>query len=176
MVNLEDYYIGILLAHPSHSDNCKSEKRCRNYPFMDPFYRTSKEERYIFGVPTLLKKKQEHYYDQEFSLYENEISYQLGEMNSLGIVLAYVKPFVDCYQEEPIVYTEEDTFEREDLFYEMITHTYYVLHSKLRRKEAIIINDEEPMDKVREEYLQHLLGEEKYVALCEGKKLEKKDK
>lgn len=174
-MNLENYYIGILLAHPSHFANRKSEKRCRNYPFMDPFYGASKEESYIFGIPTLLKKKQDHYYDQEFSLYENEISYQLGEMNSLGIVLAYVKPFVDCYQEEPVVYEEEEVWENSDLLYEMLSHTYYVIHSKLSKKDAIVINIEEPMDKAREEYLFHLLGEEKYTTLCEGKKLEKKD-
>lgn len=165
MVDINDYYLGVILAHPSYFENPKSINRRLKDMEADPFNSLTFEQAIIIGVPVLLKKSGNYYYDQDYSLYENELRYELGKINSLGINLAYVKPFIDYYSEDVVSYVQEDAIKCPDMLEEMISHPYYVMHSKITNKDAVVINNFEPLMMVKEEYLENLLGKEKFHSM-----------
>lgn len=175
MFDINDYYLGLLLAQPGYFSNPKSIKR-QMYEDADPFADMPIEQAMILGVVTLLRKKDDTYYDQDYSIYKNELAYQLGEVNSLGISLAYVKPFRDCYSEEPTTYIEEDVLEQLELLEEMtLTHSYYVMYSKLTRESAVVINVCEPMESVRYEYMRSVMGEEAFADMWQKQLIKEKN-
>lgn len=174
LFSLDDYYLGLILAHPSYYTNPERKKRCK-YEYADPFSGMVLEQAMIFGVVTLLRKKGDHYYDEDYSIYENELAYQLGKTNSLGISLAYVKPFCDVYHENPTTYIQEDVLENFEVLEEMaLTHSYYIMHSKLTKKNAIVINVCEPMESVRYEYMRNVMGEEAFADMWQGQMVKEK--
>lgn len=174
MFSLDDYYLGLILAHPSYYTNPQRKSRLI-YETADPFANMPLEQAMIFGVVTLLRKKGETYYDEDYSIYENELAYQLGETNALGISLAHVKPFRDVYHEEATTYIQEDVVEDFEALEEMaLTHSYYVMHSKLTKKSAVVINVCEPMESVRYEYMRNVMGEEKFADMWESQLVKEK--
>ena len=165
MLNLDDYSLGLILAHPDYYKNKKRERLFQGVSY-DPFIEIPKEIAITMGVITLLRKANDKYYDEENSIWENELSYTLGQTNHLGITLAYVKPFKESYQEKATVYQEEELENDIDKKLDAIfNHSYYITHSKLTRKDKIITITEYPKDAVRNEYLQQLLGKKDYENL-----------
>lgn len=176
--NINDYYLGIILATPEYLNNRKKTRMLAGVSY-DPFLDVSFDHALIFGVPTLLKKDkkngEEIYVDQHNSRYKNELTYQVGQANTLGIVLAYVKPFTYSYHEECQWYCEED-IEENNLYEEVfLNHTYYISYSKKNRDAALIIVEEEPMNNLLYEYLRNLLGEEDFFDMLEKSKEYKKE-
>lgn len=158
MFDIHNYYLGVILAHPNYFQNSKSRIRAIQDIEADPFSSLTLEQALITGVVTLLRKEGDSYYDEDYSRYKNELHYELYKTNSLGIALVYVKPFVECYHEEAVFYTQEDVLLQPEVLEEMaLSHSYYVMHSKVTNQNAIVINDYEPMSMVREEYLRNLL-------------------
>lgn len=172
MLNLDDYYLGVILAHPDYYQNEK-RKRLINDVSFDPFISVPPVIAITVGIVTLLHKKKDIYYDEYNSRWENELSYRLKEANPLGITLAYVKPFKDCYHEDPTTYIEEEMEHNpEQLEDALFNHSYYIVHSKLKKKDTIVIAEDNPMNAVQYEYLKDLLGPEEFDHLWQ-KKLKK---
>lgn len=157
MLNIDEYYLGVIIAHPSYFTNPKSVRVLYDTSF-DPFQELNPVQAVTIGVPTLLHKVEDIYYDEYHSRWNNELGYKLGEINSIGITLAYVKPFKEYYPEKPCVYIKEEV-ENNPLLMERIffDHSYYIAHSKLNRRDAIITLDQGPTDAVRIDYLNDLL-------------------
>ena len=90
----------------------------------------------------------------------------MHEENSLGIILAHVKPFTECYHEEPTWYTQEEilkkTAEDDNFIFE---HTYYICSLKTGEEAIIILNDL-PIEAVQNEYFRQLLGEEQFADIA----------
>lgn len=159
MLDIQNYYLGVILANPNYSNNLKSQMRWLRNVESDPFYGLAWRQSLIMGVVTLLRKKGDYYYDEDFSYYENELHYELGKTNSFDITLAYVKPFQELYKEEIYFYEQEDVFRNPEKVEEMLGRAYYIMYNKLTKKSTIIINDTERLSLVREEYLKQTLGE-----------------
>lgn len=172
MFNLDDYYLGLIFVRPEYFSNPERKRVIWDVSF-DPFHEVSPDVAMIFGKVVLLKKKDDIYYDEYYSRYPNELAYKLGEDNKLGIKLVHVKPFAECYHEEVNIFVEEDVFKDSYMALEMLEHSYYVIHSKLKKSDAIVINCEEPMEIVRHEYFKDLLGLEMYDKVFSNKTLEK---
>lgn len=175
MFNLDDYYLGLIFVGPQYFNNPERKRVIWDISF-DPFEEVSQNEAMIFGKVVLLKKKDGIYYDEYYSRYPNELAYQLGEDNKLGIKLVHVKPFAECYHEDVNTYVEEEVFHDYNMTLEMLEHSYYVIHSKLKKSDAIVINCEDPMEIVRHEYFKDLLGPEMYDEVFNNKTLEKVSK
>lgn len=165
MLDLNDYYLGVILAHPSYFINPKSQNRILQDIEADPFQGIPFPQSLVTGVVVRLRRKDDRYYDEDYSRYKNELCYELGKTNSLGIALAYVKPFTECYPEEAQVYIQEKVLEQPEMLEEMaLLNSYYIMHSNLTNTDAIVINDEAPMEKVRQEYLEHLITSNQEVS------------
>lgn len=163
-LDLNDYYLGVIVATPEYLNNPKKNRYLGEVNF-DPFGDIDPFSAVTFGMITLLKKEikdgQERYVDQYYSRYRNELSYTLHDRNKLGIVLAHVKPFLECYHELPTWYMEEDFIERckdTDFYY---SHTYYIA-VKETGEEAIVILNELPAESVQVEYFRDFLGEKEF--------------
>lgn len=166
MLDIKDFYIGVLLATPSYYQNLKRFRFVQNISY-DPFKDISKTQALIIGIPVLLKYQDGKYFDEYNSRWKNELYYKLGEINELGIFLAHVKPFFECYSDEPVIYIEEEIEEDSELMEEILfTRAYYFAHSKLTNQEALIILNEDIMESAIYEYLRDLLGEEDFNNLC----------
>lgn len=177
-LDIHDYYFGVIVATPEYLKNPKRTRLLEGVDY-DPFSEIPENEALIFGVITLLRKEvkngKEYYIDEYHSRYSNEIHYQFQEPNRLGIVLAYVKPFTDYYQEAPTWYCEEDIIDRDLLPYLYENHTYYISYSKKQNNEALIVL-ENYEDSILDEYLIHLLGKEQYTQMVLHTKELVKDK
>jgi len=145
MINLEDYYLGVIIADMSYFNNPKRYRTCGNISY-DPFNRQPFEVAAVCGVVTLLRKKDDIYYDEFYSRYKNELCYSLNEANKLGIVLAYVRPFLDFYEFNDVYYIKED-IENDVEMNEFIleNYEYYISHSKLDKSDNLEIVDSMPM-------------------------------
>ena len=175
-LDIHDYYFGVIVATPEYLQSPKRVRMLQGVNY-DPFSEISDEATLIFGVTTLLKKEtrdgQCYYIDQYNSRYKNELVYQLHQPDKFGIYLAYVKPFTECYEEEPTWYLEEEITKGDLLFQIQEKHTYYISYSRLQNSEAIFtLNSYEDFecDPVRQEYLKQLLGEEMYSRMTERNK------
>lgn len=157
MINLDDYFLGVIIPDSSYYKNPNRVRNIGEVSF-DPFSEMSSVLALTMGVPTLLHKVGDVYYDEYYSRWKNELGYKEAEVNSLGIILAFVKPFSDYYDEKPTIYIKEEvernTQLMEDIFY---NHSYYIAHSKLDKSDAIVTIDEEPMEQVRSDYFNFLL-------------------
>lgn len=173
MLDINDYYIGVLLASPDYYSDNRRFRMFQDVSF-DPFQNISVIQSFFSGVPTLLRRDGDKYYDEYYSRWRNEISYHLGKPNDLGITLAHVKPFSECYQEDAVFYIQEDI---EDDYWTLeellLTRSYYITHSKLMNTDAIVILDEEKMVDVIYEYLRSTLGDELFQELCNKKFVKK---
>lgn len=163
-LNLHDYYLGVIVATPEYLNNPKKNRYLGDVNF-DPFGDMNPFSAVTFGMITLLKKEvkdgKERYVDQYYSRYRNEISYTLHDRNKLGIVLAHVKPFLECYRDLPTWYKEEEFIERcmdTDFYY---SHTYYIA-VKETGEEAIVILNELPAESVQVDYFRDFLGEKEF--------------
>lgn len=169
MFDINDYYLGLIFANFDYFDNQKALKRLYLYADADPFYNMRKENAIVTGNVVLLRKENDRYYDEDHSLYKNELYYKLGEMNDLGIFLIHVKPFKECFHEKVNIYILEEVYEDEELMEEMISHSYYVVYDKTTKEYAVIINVDSPLEIVRNEYFKQLLGPELYDDLINHK-------
>ena len=168
-IDINDYYLGVILATPEYLNNPKRHRYFGDCDF-DPFVNSTFFETVLFGVVTLLKKEEkdgeEYYVDQYYSRYKNELRYQLYKENSLGIILSHVKAFTDCYHEETNWYTQEEVlakmYQEDDFTFQ---HTYYICTLKTGEENIVIIN-EMPMDAVQNEYYRELLGEEQFADIA----------
>lgn len=153
MFNINEYYLGVILAHPDYFINPKRHRYYGDVSF-DPFDETPPIYALTIGIVTLLHKVEEKYYDEYYSIYKNEIGYQLETTNNLGLTLAYVRPFQDYYKEQPQIYIQEEiegnTKKLEELY---DNHSYYVTHYKYSKDYAIVQLDTEPMKLVTRDYL-----------------------
>lgn len=168
-LDINDYYLGVIIATPEYLYNPKRHRYFGDCDF-DPFIKSTFMETVLFGVVTLLKKTkkdgEDYYIDQYYSRYKNELHYQLHEENSLGIILAHVKPFTDCYHEEATWYTQEEVLtkasEEDDFAFQ---HTYYVCTLKTGDENIVIVN-ELPMEAVQNEYYREIFGEEQFADIA----------
>lgn len=159
MIDLDDYYLGVITVDPSYFNNPKRYRMINDVNY-DPFSDLSFAEALIKGVPTLLRKNGEVYYDEYNSRWKNELKYSLGVSNDLGIVLSFVKPFKDYFEEEPVVYIKEEVESDYELMEEIFhNHFYYIARSKLDRSEAIVVVDEGMMYDFHYDYYEYLLGQ-----------------
>lgn len=156
MFNIDDYYLGVILASPSYYNNGNSKKRINSCPDADPFYGFSREQAIIMGQVVLLKKEGTYYSDYDNSLYKNELMYKLGRVNSYGIILAYVRKFTDYFSTDCSTYSYERALSNPFLLENMILEDYYVMHSTLTRDDAVVINNLEKKEMVRTDYLKKL--------------------
>ena len=170
-LDVSDYYLGIITATSEYFNNPKRHRYLGTVDF-DPFLEKAPMEAILFGIPTLLKKIEKngeiYYTDEEYSRYKNELVYELHETNALGIILAHIKPFTECYHEEPVWYTEEEVYNeasKNDFFF--LEHSYYICSNKTG-EESIIILNEFPREVVWDEYLMQLLGEEQFADIASG--------
>lgn len=168
MFDINDYYLGVIIAHPLYFGNLESEKRCIENKECDPFFSLSFEQSITIGTATLLRKNGDNYYDEEYSRYQNELCYQEHKINRYGITLAYKKPLLDyCYGEAKI-FDRESLCDEETLL-DALSRSYYVVHSKLTGEYNVVINDEEVLSLVKEDYLKDIVGEKSF-----GKMIQKK--
>ena len=157
MLDLDDYYLGIIIAHPDYFKNPKRNRFMGKVNF-DPFNGKLFEEAIVKGIPTLLRKKNDIYFDEYFSRWKNELGYSLGVANDLGIVLAFVKPFTEYYDQEPVFFIKEDVEEKAQLMEEIFhNYDYYIAHSKLDRSDAIVVVNEDIMYDFHYDYYKYLL-------------------
>lgn len=159
MFNIDDYYLGVILASPSYYNNGNSKKRINSCPDADPFYGFSREQAMIMGQTVLLKKEVTYYSDYDNSLYKNELKYNLGKVNSYGIVLSYVRKFTDYFSKDCSTYSYERALSNPFLLESMISEDYYVMHSTLTREDAVVINNLEKKEMVRIDYLKKLFDD-----------------
>lgn len=161
MFDINDYYLGVIIAHPSYFRNPESKKRCMENKEYDPFFSLSFEQAITIGIVTLLRKSGDNYYDEDYSRYKNELCYQEHKTNRYGIMLAYQKPLLDYCYEETEIFDIESLYDEENLL-DALTRSYYVVHSKLTGEYDVVINDESVFSLVKEDYLKDLVGEETY--------------
>lgn len=159
MFNINDYYLGVILATPSYYNNGNSKKRINSCPDADPFYGFSREQAMIMGQTVLLKKEGTSYSDYDNSLYKNELMYKLGRVNSYGIVLSYVRRFTDYFSIDCSTYSYEKALDNLFLLEDMILEDYYVMHSNLTRDDVIVINNDAIKEQVRIDYLKKLFSD-----------------
>ncbi len=159
MFNINDYYLGVILATPSYYNNGNSKKRINSCPDADPFYGFSREQAMIMGQVVLLKKEGTSYSDYDNSLYKNELMYKLGRVNSYGIVLSYVRRFTDYFSTDCSIYSYEKALDNPFLLEDMILEDYYVMHSNLTRDDVIVINNDAIKEQVRIDYLKKLFSD-----------------
>lgn len=154
MFDINDYYLGVILPTQKYYQS-KNYLRYFQGESFDPFYQIPPQLAMITGVATLLHKVESNYYDEYNSIYKNELAYQLGKINNLGIVLAFAKPFQTYYKEEPVIYTQEELennyFKMEEAFE---NHAYYITQYKRSKTYAIVQLDMAPMNLVYYDYLQ----------------------
>ena len=161
MFNVNDYYLGLIFATPSYFENKLNYQRLMNNPESNPFDDLSKEQSMIIGNVVLLKKEGDKYYDEEYSIFEHELSYTLNKPNRLGITLGYVRPFSDYYDandEELFLY--EDMLFEDDILYEATLKSWYVVYYGTSGDYHIVINDTNIMNNVRNDFFNELLGNE----------------
>lgn len=169
-LDIHDYYLGVILATPEYLENPKRHRYLGDVDF-DPFADIDPVSAVTFGTITLLKKEvkngQEYYIDQYNSRYQNELSYTLHDANKLGITLAHVKPFTECYHQKPKWYMEEEFIEKssDESFY--FEHTYYIAMKKTG-EEAIVILNELPAESVQIEYFRQILGEDEFQDIAKN--------
>lgn len=159
MFNIDDYYLGVILASPSYYNNGNSKKRINSCPDADPFYGFSREQAMIMGQTVLLKKEGTSYSDYDNSLYKNELMYKLGRVNSYGIVLSYVRRFTDYFSIDCSTYSYEKALDNPFLLEDMILEDYYVMHSNHTRDDVIVINNDAIKEQVRIDYLKKLFSD-----------------
>lgn len=145
MINLNNYYLGIIITDISYFNNPKRYRMIGDVSY-DPFEGKSFPVATVCGIPTLLRWEDDVYYDEFFSRFKNELSYKLNKSNNLGIVLAYVKPFLEFYEKNDSYFIKEEV-EGNFKFNEFIfdNYEYYISHSKLDRSDAVVIIDNMPM-------------------------------
>lgn len=170
MFDINDYYLGVILAHPSYFRNPESRMRCVGNAENNPFQLLSFEQAIVIGEATLLRKKGDKYYDEYYSRYKNELCYQEKRTNRFGITLAYQKPFLDYCLEETKIFDQESLFFDEEMVEDAVTRSYYVVQSKLRDEYNVVINDEDVFSYVKEDYLTELLGEEVFDRMVQKSK------
>lgn len=169
MFDIHDYYLGVIIAHPSYFRNPESKKRWIENVECDPFSPLSFEQAITIGTATLLRKQGDNYYDEEYSRYKNELCYQEKKTNRYGITLAYQKPLLAyCCCETKI--SDRESLWDEDELVEALGYPYYVVHSKLTGEYDVIINAEESFSLVKEDYLKDLLGEKTFRKVLQKSK------
>ena len=162
MFDINDYYLGLIFSSPNYYKNSKSKQRLFSYPDFDPFWELTKEQSLIVGNIVLLRKKNDTYYDEDYSIFRNELSYHLNKPNRLGIILAYVKPFSECYNDVPKIYNINDINNDDEIIDEIINLPYYVVHYEDNDDYAVIINEGSPLISVRNEYFRNIMGNEDF--------------
>lgn len=154
MFDINEYYLGVILAHPTYYNNPKRHRYLGECSF-DPFEEVPIAIALTMGVVTLLHKIDDKYFDEYHSIYRNELAYQLNRTNPLGITLAFARPFQDYYDEEPTVYEQEelenDNKKMEEVFN---NHNYYIVHNKTNKSYAIVELDTEITKLVTSDYLE----------------------
>lgn len=145
MIDLNNYYLGIIIADMTYFNNKKRYRMIGDVSY-DPFDGHPFPVATISGIPTLLRKENDIYYDEHFSRFKNELSYKLNEANNLGIILAYAKPFLEFFDENDAYFIKEDV-ENDPKINEFIFNNfeYYISHSKLNKSDAVVIIDNMPM-------------------------------
>lgn len=169
MFDINDYYLGVIIAHPSYFENLESEKRRIADVECDPFFSLSFEQSITIGTVVLLRRNGDNYYDEDYSRFPNELCYQENKTNRYGITLAYQKPLLDyCYGEVKI-FDRESLFDEENLL-DALSRSYYVVHSKLTGEYNVVINVEEVLSFLKEDYLKDLLGEKTFGEMMQKSK------
>ncbi len=162
MFDINDYYIGLIFPTVDYFTSSLNKKRLINRPEANPFEDLTEEQALIFGKTVLLKKNTNKYSDDEYSIYENELTYELDKTNKFGILLAYVKPFSECYPYDYKIFEQEDMLNDDSLVDEALEYPFYVVHYGYSDIYKISISVEEPMDDVRTEFFRNLLCPEDY--------------
>lgn len=75
MFDIDDYYLGVVLASPNYYKNSNTQNRLITSPCADPFQHIPMDQALVTGNVVILKKKNDTYYDEEYSIYTNELSY-----------------------------------------------------------------------------------------------------
>lgn len=99
---LQNYYLGIIVCDSNYYKRPQSVRFTKGINF-DPFEDLVLEDAMKIGVPTLLYKKGDLFYDKMWSRFENEISYSKDVFNHLGIKLIYTEPFLKRYKIENFI-------------------------------------------------------------------------
>lgn len=157
MFDINDYYLGVIVPTIPYYLNIKRHRYFLGESF-DPFYGMSPQVALIQGQATLLQRVGDDYYDEYFSIYRHELRYHLNKTNSLGIMLAYARPFQSYYEEDALIYSQEDldsSYQKMDEVFNR--HSYYVSYSAYNKQYAIIQLDMEPMKLVTADYLREQL-------------------
>lgn len=171
MFDINDYYLGLIFSSPNYYKNNKSKQRLLSCPEADPFCGLTKDQALIVGNVVLLRKSNDTYYDEDYSIFRNELAYHLNKPNRFGIVLAYVKPFSECYGDEPKIYNINDI---DDALEEILNLPYYVVHYEDNDNYAVIINEDSPLISVRYEYFRNIMGNEDFYNMINHDSPQKK--
>lgn len=94
----KDYFAGVIVCSPHYYDNPKVYKRYMGGGNYDPFDMIDIEEAMTYGMPTIVYKMGDLYYDVLHSRFKNDLVYKMGEFNNLGIQLIDVSPLFDWYE------------------------------------------------------------------------------
>lgn len=94
--SLENYFLGIIVCDEAYYKRPASARFIKDV-CMDPFASVSFETARKDGVPTLLYKYGDVYYDIMWNRYNQEIQYQMDCFNYMGMKLTHVEPFLKWY-------------------------------------------------------------------------------
>ncbi len=174
MFNIDDFYLGLIFPTPNYFTNHISRNRLIQYPEADPFSEFDEKDALVLGQVVLLKKNGDKYSDEEYSIFDNELTYKLGETNRLGITLAYVRPFLDYFDDSYFVISHEDTCLDDHLLEFAFSQPYYVSYYKTTGNYHIVINELHTMDNFRYDFFLDLLGEDDFNKIVPHQNPQKK--
>ncbi len=156
MIDLDKYYLGLILLNP-FVYNKKRQLRYYQGVNWDPFCSMEPSYGMFVGLITILKKDEETFYDEIYSRFDKEVAYHIGETNKYGIFLAHVKNIKKCFPNfVPTIY-ELDELIAEDALEKMLTAPYYICKDSNEYSIVLLDEEDENVLKVREEYYQKLL-------------------
>lgn len=152
---LEDYFLGIIVCDSNYYKRLQTVRFIQNINF-DPFQDLILEDAMKIGVPTLLCKKGNLFYDKMWSRFENEISYNENTFNHLGIKLIYKEPFLKKYKIENFFMQSILTQNIDEKTRQMIQDSlsFFVFKDSKANRFEIEIIDEEPMFEMLTEFHQ----------------------
>lgn len=151
MIDLSNYYLGLIQLNPFEYDRTKARRMIGDINY-DPFSDIDILTGFIQGLVILLKKENDKYIDEYSSRYKNEIKYELNKTNNYGVKLTYVKPFTEVYTTPTKLFIKEDLEDNPELFEEMLDYEYVIQYSKIEKEAVPVIINDSLMHTVREEY------------------------
>lgn len=133
----------------------------------DPFYNCIEENATRIGEPTLLYRDGEKYYDLRFSLYDDELCYEMEKENSIGITLNYIESFLDWNSTFCADFILQAIAQQQKDIYFLNNLSYFVYWNLEKQRYDIIIQNPETLSDFYYEYLekQSIKGEDNFSYL-----------